>query len=194
MYPRRVVVADVPASVRVAVNDWFTMPFSNGMRNRHASTVNWLALDGLQHGIVAWRLFSSACEHLGAEVASEYAIPCGLPGYEVSFRLPHNGQLDTFHRLVMVPRCMNGERVGVDEPFLLLLHVNMASGKRPHMPISFSNFSPAMPYWGLFHTIASDEPRILRISTKRQNDRRMVLWQLMRQKHLPFQLLDALAL
>ena len=184
---------NVPGSVRVAVREFLSMSFSNGMRNRHVATVNWLASDGPQHGIVAWMVFTNTGDHLGVDVAREYAIPCGLPGYEVRFHLQH-GHLDTTHRLVMVPRCMNGARVGVDEPFLLLLHVNVANGKRPHVPISFANFSPAMPYWGLFHTIASDdEQRILRISTKCRNDRRIFVWQLMRQKHLPFQLLDSLA-
>ena len=45
---------NVPDSVRVAVREFLTMPFSNGMRNRHVATVNWLASDGPQHGIVAW--------------------------------------------------------------------------------------------------------------------------------------------
>jgi len=195
MYARRSIpleaVTNVPSHVRVAVTDWFTMPFSNGMRNRHSLTVDWLARSGLEHDILSWKLFTNSCDHLGADIANEYNVPCELPGYEVSFHIP-NSKLDTNHKLVMVPRCMNGSRVGVDEPFLLLLHVNISNVKRPHMPISFADYSPAMPYWGLFHTISSDEQRIQRISAKRHNDRMIIVRQLMRQKRLPFQLIAAI--
>jgi hypothetical protein len=181
-------VPNVPKHVRVAVNDWFTMPFSYGMMNRHARTVNWLALSGLEHGIVSWKLFKNSGDHLGAAIANEYNVACALPGYEISFQIPNKAsRLNTTHKLVMVPRCINGDRA-IEEPFLLLLDVNIANATRPHMPISFSDFSPAMPYWGIFHTISSDEQRIQRISAKRHNDRLIMVWQLMRQKRLPFQL------
>jgi hypothetical protein len=195
MSHRRLVPLDFPThvsdSVRATVNHWFELPFSYGMRNRHAATVHWLARESFEHAILTWTLFTRSGDHLGVAIATEYGISPELPGYEVTFHIQQS-QLDTTHRLVMVPRCMSGERVGVDEPFLLLLHVNWANHNRPHTPIHFANFSPAMPYWGLFHTIANDEPRIQRISAKRHNDRRLVVWQLMRQKRLPYQLLPRL--
>ncbi len=181
-------VPNLPADLRTTVNDWLTLPFTRGMRNRHVRTVNWLVLNGLQSGIVDWELFTNSGVKLGAEITTEYNILCTLPGYEISFNYQH-GQRNMTYKLAMIPRCINGDRVGVDEPFLLLLLTNSANEKRPHTPIRFSDFSPAMPYWGIFYTILHDEERIKRISAKIEHDHEMIVRQLMRQKQLPFQLL-----
>ena len=157
------------------------------MANRHVQTVEWLALHAHEHGILQWNVFKNSGDHLGEATIVEYAIPRMLPGYDVAFHTP-NTEDDTVNRLVVIPRSINGDRVG-DEPFMLLLHVNIANAHRPHMPIHFTDFSPAMPYWGLFDAVSSDESRITRINTKGKRDREMFIVQLMRQKQVPFQLL-----
>jgi hypothetical protein len=181
------ILYSLPVDVRAAVDDWLTLPFSMGMANRHVRTVEWLALHAHEHGILKWNVFKNGGEHLGASTIAEYAIPRMLPGYDITFHNP-NSTAETLNRLVVIPRSLNCDLVA-EEPFMLLLHVNFANVHRPHMPIHFIDFSPAMPYWGMFDAVSSDELRITRISTKRKRDREMFLMQLMRQKQVPFQLL-----
>ena len=174
---------------RVAVNDWLSQPFSSGMRKRHSRTIHWLTNNAAEHDIMAWALFTDSGQHLGPEIVDEYAIPSHLPGYELLFHIP-NSQLDTTSTLVMIPksRGINDDQYSYEEPFLLLLHLNPVNAKRPHVRVGFSDYSPALPYWGLFHAITSDEPRISRLVLKRHRVREMGLDQLMRQKRLPFHL------
>jgi len=180
------IMFNLPVDVRATVSDMLTLPFSMGMANRHVRTIEWLALHAHEHGIVQWNVFKNSGEHLGASTIVAYAIPPTLPGYDITFHHP-NAPSATMNRLVVIPQSINGDLVA-KEPFMLLLHVNIANVHRPHMPIHFIDFSPAMPYWGLFDAVSSDELRITRISTKRTRDREMFLVQLMRQKRLPFQL------
>ena len=175
--------------LRVAVNDWLSMPFSRGMRKRHSQAISWLSLHAAEHDILEWALFTNSGQRLGQVIAGEYNIPWNLPGYELRFHIP-NSKFDTTNSLIVIPRSrgITDEPANYEEPFLLLLDLNQSNAKRPHVRVGFADYSPAMPYWGLFHAITSDEQRISRLNRKRHRDREMGLDQLMRQKMLPFHL------
>jgi hypothetical protein len=83
-------------------------------------------------------LFRDGCEMYGRDLADEYAIPCGYPGYEVSFKATMGAPLEadrlsTTYRLAVIPFHP------VAFPFLLLLDGNMVDSQRPHLFIA--------PYW-----------------------------------------------
>lgn len=83
-------------------------------------------------------LFRDGCEMYGRDLADEYAIPRGYPGYEVSFKAKQRfpieaDRLSTTYRLAVIPFHP------VTFPFLLLLDGNMVDSQRPHLFIA--------PHW-----------------------------------------------